>query len=65
MRNRITATADRPIPLPDRLLADGWWLVEPPRRPTETMRLKIIASQEGARDRHNSEGWNSTSTPGA
>jgi hypothetical protein len=48
MRNPITASPNRPIPLPDCILRDGWW-TEDERRPG----LRVIAGaiQEGKIDR--------------
>jgi hypothetical protein len=56
MRNLIAATADRPIPLPDRILSDGWWLIERAEPIAETRRLWAVTSEEGARERDSSEG---------
>ena len=55
MRNPITPSPDRPFPLPDRILQDGWWLVEP-RRPERQVDLRVIAGarDEGRIERHHS-----------
>jgi len=53
MRNPITPSPSRPFPLPDCILQDGWWLVEP--RPEERrVDLRVIAgaTKEGRIDRH-------------
>jgi hypothetical protein len=56
MRNPIVATADRPIPLPDRVLSDGWWLIRPAAPVAERKRLWTVTSEEGARERDRSKG---------
>jgi hypothetical protein len=32
MRNPIRATPERPYPLPDCILRDGWWLIVRPHK---------------------------------
>jgi hypothetical protein len=54
MRNPIAITADRPFPLPDRVLSDGWWLIER-ARPVERAALRLVSTQEGQRERDRSE----------
>jgi hypothetical protein len=56
MRNPITATADRPIPLPDRVLSDAWWLIRRAAPIVEGKRLWMVASKEGGRERDRSKG---------
>ncbi len=55
MRNTIAVTADRPIPLPDRILSDGWWLVARPTPTPVWERLGIVGRGEGERDRDSGE----------
>jgi hypothetical protein len=55
MRNPIPITADRPFPLPDRVLSDGWWLIER-ARPVERAALRLVGREEDASERHRSEG---------
>jgi hypothetical protein len=52
MRNPIHPTADRPIPLPDCILSDGWWLTER-AQPIEDglRRLRVISGEEGKSER--------------
>lgn len=58
MRNPITPSPNRPVPLPDCILRDGWWLVEPcgGNRPVE---LHVIAGakDEGRIERHHSRDY--------
>lgn len=53
MRNPIIASPSRPIPLPDCILQDGWWLIEP--RDEQRMDLRVIAGakDKASIDRHN------------
>ena len=50
MRNPIHPTADRPIPLPDCILSDGWWLTGR-AQPVEDglRRVWVIDGEEGKR----------------
>lgn len=52
MRNPIIASPNRPIPLPDCILRDGWWLTGP--RDDGRMDRRVIAGakDEGRIDRH-------------
>lgn len=52
MRNPIIPSPSRPIPLPDCILQDGWWLIEP--RDERKTELHVIAGakDEGRNDRH-------------
>jgi hypothetical protein len=58
LRNPIQSTADRPFPLPDRILEDGWWLTAAPMRDGGPRRGWVASSREGTseRDRSESEG---------
>jgi hypothetical protein len=56
MRNLIAVTADRPIPLPDRILSDGWWLIRRAAPIAESRRLWAVTTNEGAHERDSSEG---------
>jgi hypothetical protein len=53
MRNRIAITARRPVPLPDRILEDGWWLVRraAPVERSGGLRLVTSRAEEGPRER--------------
>ncbi|HVY50187.1 MAG TPA: hypothetical protein VHA07_01360 [Devosia sp.] len=59
MRNPIQPSPDRPIPLPDCILMDGWWADRPVARRGERgslLRL-VIGDQQGARhDRPDGDG---------
>jgi hypothetical protein len=52
MRNPITPSPNRPIPLPDCILRDGWWVVE--RADERQVDLRVIAGarDEGRIERH-------------
>lgn len=53
MRNPIKPSPTRPIPLPDSILADGWWLMAllDGKRPVDR-RVIAGAKDEGTLDRH-------------
>lgn len=55
MRNPILPTTARPFPLPDRILSDGWWLIERAAPPEDALRHWIIAKEEGAIERDRSQ----------
>jgi hypothetical protein len=55
MRNPILPTADRPFPLPDRILSDGWWLIERAAPAEDGSRPWGVAKQEGAIERDRSQ----------
>lgn len=55
MRNPITPSPNRPFPLPDCILQDGWWLVEPRQNEREAdLRVIAGAKHEGRIERHHS-----------
>ena len=57
MRNPIQPSLDRPFPLPDRILRDGWWAgvtTASDERP-DLVRLVIGENGEGPNDRRNPE----------
>ena len=58
MRNPIPASPDRPIPLPDCILMDGWWAHRPDPRPREGGRVLRLVTAEpaGSREGRPSEG---------
>jgi len=47
MRNPIRATPNRPVPLPDCILRDGWWLVVPARAVSPTQDRRAFRITEG------------------
>jgi hypothetical protein len=53
MRNRIAIAAKGPVPLPDRILNDGWWLVRRAVPADRPMGLRLVTSgtEEHARER--------------
>jgi hypothetical protein len=55
MRNTIAVTADRPIPLPDRILRDGWWLIARPTPSPDVERLRVVGRGEGQGERDSGE----------
>jgi hypothetical protein len=55
MRNPIQSTADRPFPLPDRVISDGWWLIER-ARPVTRVAPRIVAREEAEHERDRGEG---------
>ena len=55
MRNPILPTVARPFPLPDRILSDGWWLIERAAPPEDELRHWVIAKEEGAIERDRSQ----------
>lgn len=56
MRNPISPTADRPFPLPDRVLNDGWWLTERPGPVVNgTQHVWVVIREEGASERDRGE----------
>jgi hypothetical protein len=53
MRNRFAIAARHPVPLPDRILNDGWWLVRraaPVERPVD-LRLVTGRTEDHAPER--------------
>ncbi len=52
MRNPIIASPNRPIPLPDCILQDGWWMTEPRGERKVDLRVIAGAKDEGRIDRH-------------
>ena len=60
MRNPIQPSLDRPFPLPDRILRDGWWVdvKRAPRNRPNPLRLVIGENGEGPNDRRNPEKLN-------
>jgi hypothetical protein len=52
MRNPIISSPNRPIPLPDCILQDGWWLVEPRGEQRADLHVIAGAKDEGRIDRH-------------
>lgn len=53
MRNPIPATPTRPIPLPDCILRDGWWLTAAlPVRPRPALRVVSNSVEEHAHGPH-------------
>jgi hypothetical protein len=57
MRNPIQPTADRPFPLPDRILSDGWWLTELPGPVVNgRQHVWVVIREEGAIERDRGEG---------
>lgn len=57
MRNPIQPSPDRPIPLPDCILLDGWWAdaKRGSRDRLIPLRLVIGETGEGPHDRRNPE----------
>lgn len=54
MRNPILASPDRPIPLPDCILMDGWWAQRQDGvrgRSSSVLRLVIGEHEEGPHER--------------
>ncbi|HHY51533.1 MAG TPA: hypothetical protein GYA10_17510 [Alphaproteobacteria bacterium] len=52
MRNPISPTPHRPIPLPDCILLDGWWVTRRPGPVIEGRRhVWIVRKDEGERER--------------
>jgi hypothetical protein len=57
MRNPIQPTPDRPFPLPDRILSDGWWLTELPGPVVDgRQHVWVVIREEGAIERDRNEG---------
>ena len=54
MRNPILPTIDRPFPLPDRLLSDGWW-VTARAEPVDRNAPESAHIKEGPRERYGAE----------
>jgi len=52
MRNPISPSPSRPIPLPDCILRDGWWLTEPGGERRAGLHVIAGAKDEGRIDRH-------------
>jgi hypothetical protein len=63
MRNRIAIAARRPVPLPDRILEDGWWLVRPAAPVEGPISLRLVANrtEEHARERDSGDNRAGTS----
>jgi hypothetical protein len=56
MRNPIQPTSDRPFPLPDRILSDGWWLTIAPVPSEDWCEASVVTGEEGAIERDRGEG---------
>jgi hypothetical protein len=52
MRNRLAIAALHPVPLPDSILNDGWWLVRRPVPADQPIGLRLVTSgtEEHARE---------------
>lgn len=62
MRNPIQPSPDRPVPLPDCILMDGWWAVRHDlerERPETLLRHVAHEPQSGHRDQPGSDVRNS------
>lgn len=56
MRNPIQPTPERPFPLPDRVLRDGWWLTELPGPVVGgRQHVWVVMREEGASERDRDE----------
>ena len=56
LRNPIQPTAERPFPLPDCILRDGWWLTGAPLPAVGRRGAWVVTRQEGFSERDRGEG---------